>query len=347
MTIERGSGNLITAEVDALVNTVNTEGVMGKGLALQFKKAFPDAFAEYERACKKGAVTIGRMHIVRRLTSPRFIINFPTKKHWRNPSKLEYVEAGLQDLVAKIRELEIRSIAVPPLGCGNGGLNWGDVKPRIVDAFSHVPDVRVLLFEPGSDPAPKDVVDRRERPKMTASRAALLALMGRYNATEYDYRLSLVEVQKLAYFLQEAGEQLRLEYKAHFYGPYADNLRKALRNVEGHFIRGLGDGKNSPETALEILPGVLKEVESLLEAQPETRARLERVGRLIEGFETPFGMELLGTVHWVMTHSSKPKALDQVVEGVQSWSARKRSQMKPGHIEAARKRLTDEGWVTA
>jgi len=181
---------------------------------------------------------------------------------------------------------------------------------------------------------------------MTASRAALFALMGRYNATEYDYRLSLVEIQKLAYFLQEAGEQLRLEYKAHFYGPYADNLRKALRNVEGHYIRGLGDGKNSPETALEILPGVVEESELLLDAQPETRARLERVGRLIEGFETPFGMELLGTVHWVMTHSTSSNDLDHVVSRVQHWSERKRSEMKPGHIDAARKRLTDEGWVS-
>jgi O-acetyl-ADP-ribose deacetylase (regulator of RNase III) len=346
MTIERGHGNLITAEVGALVNTVNTEGVMGKGLALQFKKAFPDAFAAYERACEAGEVTIGRMHVVQRLTSPRFIINFPTKKHWRNPSKLEYIEAGLTDLVTKICELKIQSVAVPPLGCGNGGLDWNDVKPRIVDAFRSVPDVRVVLFEPGAGPAPKDVVDRRERPTMTASRAALFALMGRYNATEYDYRLSLVEVQKLAYFLQEAGQDLRLEYKAHFYGPYADNLRKALRNVEGHYIRGLGDGKNSPETSLEILPGVLEEAEAFLDGQPETRARLERVGRLIEGFETPFGMELLGTVHWVMAHSPNARDLTHVVADVQSWSERKRSQMKPGHIDAARKRLLEEGWIS-
>lgn len=346
MGIERGQGNLITTEADALVNTVNTEGVMGKGLALQFKKAFPDAFSAYERACKGGDVSIGRMHVVHRLASPRFIINFPTKKHWRNPSKLEYIEVGLKDLIAQVRALNIMSIAVPPLGCGNGGLDWVEVRPRIVAAFSAVPEVRVVLFEPGDAPVPQDIVDRRDRPKMTASRAALLALMGRYNATEYDYRLSLVEVQKLAYFLQEAGEPLRLEYKAHFYGPYADNLRKALRNVEGHFIRGLGDGQNSPDTALEILPGVLAESESFLAGHRLTRARLERVCRLIEGFETPFGMELLGTVHWVMTRTPAGSDRDEVLAGVQRWSERKRSQMKRGHIEAARQRLTDEAWVS-
>jgi O-acetyl-ADP-ribose deacetylase (regulator of RNase III) len=148
MTIERGQGNLLTAQVDALVNPVNTVGVMGKGLALQFKNAFPENFTSYERACKAGEIVIGRMHIVRRLASPRFIINFPTKKNWRQPSKVEYVRDGLRDLVAQIRALGITSIAVPSLGCGNGGLDWSDVKPLIVDALADLPDVRVILFEP-------------------------------------------------------------------------------------------------------------------------------------------------------------------------------------------------------
>jgi O-acetyl-ADP-ribose deacetylase (regulator of RNase III) len=149
VTIERGHGDLIAAEVDALVNTVNTDGVMGKGLALQIKKAFPDVFAEYVRACKEGAVTIGRMHVVRRSASPRFVVNFPTKQSWRAASKLEYIESGLADLVVKVRDLEIESIAVPPLGCGLGGLEWSDVKPRILDAFRTLFYVRVVLFEPG------------------------------------------------------------------------------------------------------------------------------------------------------------------------------------------------------
>ena len=175
--IERGSGNMLTAEVDALVNPVNTDGVMGKGLALQFKKAFPDAFVEYERACKAGDVAVGSMHVVTRLASPRFIINFPTKKHWRHPSKLEYVRDGLQDLVAQVRERGIRSLAVPPLGCGNGGLDWSDVRPLIVQAFETLPDVLVVLFEPTATPLPESIIDRRDTPTMTASRAAVIALM--------------------------------------------------------------------------------------------------------------------------------------------------------------------------
>jgi O-acetyl-ADP-ribose deacetylase (regulator of RNase III) len=143
--IERRNGDLLAAQVDALVNAVNTVGVMGKGLAL--KKTFPDVFVEYERACKAGEVAIGRMHVVRH--ENRFIINFPTKQHWRNPSKLEYIDAGLVALVATVRELAIASIAIPALGCGNGGLDWSAVEPRIVDAFASLPDVRVVLFEPG------------------------------------------------------------------------------------------------------------------------------------------------------------------------------------------------------
>ena len=148
MAIERGEGDLTNASVDALVNPVNTAGVMGKGLALQFKKAFPDVFTAYARACKQREVSIGRMHVVHRSSAPHFIINFPTKQHWRQPSKLEYIEQGLVDLVTQIRELRIESIAIPPLGCGLGGLDWGEVRPRIVDMLGAVPEVRALIFEP-------------------------------------------------------------------------------------------------------------------------------------------------------------------------------------------------------
>jgi hypothetical protein len=192
-----------------------------------------------------------------------------------------------------------------------------------------------------------EVIDRRRKPAMTAARASVLALMGRYVATGYDYRLSLIEVQKLTYFLQEAGESLGLDYRAHHFGPYADNLRKALRNMEGHFTRGLGDGKNSPETPLELLPGAVEESRTFLANMPESMARLDKVIALIDGFETPFGMELLGTVHWVMHHGARPGDVDDVIAKVHAWSERKRSQMKDGHIRAAWQRLCDQGWNRA
>jgi O-acetyl-ADP-ribose deacetylase (regulator of RNase III) len=346
MGIERGTGNLLTADVDALVNTVNTEGVMGKGIALQFKKAFPENFSSYERACKAGEVVVGRVHVVRRLASPRFIINFPTKKHWRQPSKLEFVRDGLVDLVATVRAHGIQSIAIPPLGCGNGGLEWSDVKPEILRAFTGLPDVRVVLFEPSDGPTAAEVIDRRPTPPMTAGRAAVLSLMGRYLSTDYAYRLSLLELQKLAYFLQESGEPLRLDYRAHLYGPYADNLRKALRNMEGHYTRGMGDGKNAPETPIELLPNAVELATTFLRAQPESQKRMDRVASLIEGFETPFGMELLATVHWVCAHDSA-RTVEEATTRVHQWSDRKRSAMKTGHVRAAWTRLVEQGWVQA
>jgi O-acetyl-ADP-ribose deacetylase (regulator of RNase III) len=344
MTIERGHGNLLAADADALVNTVNAEGVMGKGLALQFKKAFPEAFASYEKACKAGEVAPGRMHVVKRLASPRFIINFPTKNRWRQPSKIEFIRDGLVDLVKQVRALGIESIAIPPLGCGMGGLAWSDVKPLIVRAFDEVPTVRVVLFEPTGAPAAAEVIDRRKTPPMRPGRAAVLAIMGRYVQTGYDYRLSLVEVQKLAYFLQEAGEPLKLEYQADRFGPYADNLRKALRNMEGHYTRGVGDGKNSPETPLELLPGAVDAAEQFLATNTDATARLDKVKKLIEGFETPFGMELLGTVHWVMHRGAAADDLTDVIARVHAWSDEKRSKMKDGHIRAAWIRLREQGW---
>jgi len=343
--IEQGTGNLLTADVDALVNTVNTEGVMGKGIALQFKKAFPEAFTSYERACRNSEVQTGEMHVVKRLVSPYYIINFPTKRHWRQPSRLEYVRSGLEDLTRQIRELKIQSIAIPPLGCGNGGLNWSDVRVLIEQAFADMADVRVVVFEPKASPAPSLVIDRRKKPKMTPARAALLTLMERYLRTGYGYRLSLLEVQKLAYFLQSAGEPLRLNYEQGQYGPYADNLRQVLKHMEGHYTQGVGDGKNSPTTPLEILPNALSEAEALVGRDDGLQYRLERVAQLIEGFETPFGMELLATAHWVMKLAPDVSNVREIIANVHRWNDRKRLTMKDGHIQAAWLRLRSQSWV--
>jgi O-acetyl-ADP-ribose deacetylase (regulator of RNase III) len=342
--IESGRGNLLRAEVEALVNTVNTEGVMGKGIALQFKRAFPENLRAYEQACRQGDVVIGRMHVVERLASPRFIINFPTKKHWRQPSRLEYVQLGLVDLVKQVEDRGIGSIAVPPLGCGLGGLAWEDVRPMIVGAFAALPDVRVVLFEPGAAPSPEAMSDARSKPAMTSARAVVIALIDQYLSTGYEYRMSLVEAQKLAYFAQVVGEPLKLSFKAHYYGPYSDGLRKLLRNTEGHYTRGVGDGENKPETPIELLPGAADTARLFIDAQPEVRVRLDRVAQLIEGFETPLGMELLATVHWVMQQNPGVDDVEQIVTLVHNWSSRKRSTMKPGQIRAAWIHLREQGW---
>lgn len=347
--IKIAAGNLLDADVEAVVNTVNTVGVMGKGIALQFKRAFPENFRAYERACRNGEVRLGRMfvHETNSLHGPRFVINFPTKSHWKGSSKLVDIKNGLHSLVETIRIFGIKSIAVPPLGCGLGGLDWNDVRPLIEAALKPLSDLEVHLYAPVGAPAATAMPTATERPQMTIGRAALIGLIDRYKVPGYDYLLSLLEVQKLAYFLQNSGQPLKLAFQKGIYGPYADNLRHVLIKIEGHFIVGYGDGKNSPETPLSLLPGAAREAENFLIDHPQTQRHFDRVAEVIEGFETPYGMELLASVHWVaMQESTSARtSADVAAEGVLNWNERKRKLFKPEHIRLAWSRLKETGWL--
>jgi O-acetyl-ADP-ribose deacetylase (regulator of RNase III) len=339
------SGNLLDADAEALVNTVNTVGVMGKGIALQFKQAFPENSRAYEAAVKRGEVQPGRMFVFHRetLANPRIIVNFPTKRHWKGKSKIEDIESGLRALRAVVQKERIRSIAVPPLGCGNGGLDWDDVRPRILAAFNDLPEVRALVYQPSGAPPPEKMRVATKRPSMTRGRAAILGLMQRYALP--GYRLSLLEVQKLAYFLQTAGEPLKLDFQKQRYGPYAETLHHVLQRMEGHFIRGYGDRSRTASVAL--LPHAVEEADALLSAQAETRLRLDRVANLIEGFETPYGMELLASVHWVAAHEDPQAATDPeaAVSRVHAWSEHKRQTFRAEHIRVAWSRLREQDWL--
>ena len=148
------TGNLLNADAEALVNAVNTVGVMGKGIALQFRQAFPENYNFYRKACKRNEVVPGKMlvFVTGTLTNPRYIINFPTKRHWKDKSRIEDIRDGLRDLIGVVISRRIQSTAIPPLGCGLGGLRWEDVCPMIEEAFAPVPNVKVLLFTPEDAP---------------------------------------------------------------------------------------------------------------------------------------------------------------------------------------------------
>jgi O-acetyl-ADP-ribose deacetylase (regulator of RNase III) len=169
--------NLINEDADAIVNTVNCVGVMGKGIALQFKNAFPKNYALYASACKRGELRPGRMFVFKTegLANPKkYIINFPTKEHWKGKSRLRDLDSGLTALADEVQRLEIRSIAIPALGCGNGGLDWDVVRPRIEQTFKTLPNVEVRLYAPSGAPAPEAQPIRTERPRLTRVRAALV-----------------------------------------------------------------------------------------------------------------------------------------------------------------------------
>ena len=343
--IEYKSGDILREDAEALVNTVNCVGVMGRGIALQFKKAYPDNFKAYAVACKKGEVQPGRMLVFEtgQLINPRFIINFPTKRHWRNKSRMEDIEIGLNALTETIRKYSIQSIAIPPLGSGLGGLSWHQVKPKIETAVASLSDTRIIIFEPKCAPASKKMVHNREVPKMTAGRAALVELIRRYLAGLLDPFITLLEVHKLMYFMQEAGEPLRLKYQKAIYGPYAENLRHVLTAIEGHLVSGYAVGGDAPDKKLELVPGAVKDATDFLQQHADTRKRFTSVSELVEGFESPFGLELLATVHWIVKHEAVG-SVDEVVNHTYAWNDCKR-QFSPRQIDLAVKVLSDKGWI--
>jgi O-acetyl-ADP-ribose deacetylase (regulator of RNase III) len=337
-------GNILRADTEAVVNTVNCVGYMGRGIAAQFKRAYPANFKAYEVACKRNEVVPGKMFVFEtgELSNPRFIVNFPTKRHWRGKSRIEDIESGLVALASEVTSRRIKSIAIPPLGCGLGGLDWTDVRPLIERAFASLPDVRTVVFEPNEEGPDDKMATIGEVPKMTPGRAVLIGLVEKYLAGLMDPAISLLEVHKLMYFAQEAGEALRLKYAKANYGPYAENLRHVLAAIEGYMISGYGDGGDAPEKVLELVPGSADEARAFLETQPATRVRFARVSKLVEGFETPFGMELLATVHWVMAHEGAQGQM--VVDAVHAWSPRKRM-FTDQQILLAAERLSAEGWA--
>jgi O-acetyl-ADP-ribose deacetylase (regulator of RNase III) len=346
--MEAAKGNLLEARVEALVNTVNTVGIMGRGIALQFKQAFPEMYRDYERACQAGEIRLGKMHVFDLGGlggGPRWIINFPTKSHWRGRSRIEDIESGLQDLINVVRRLKVTSIAVPPLGCGNGGLDWEEVRPRIEAALGEIPNVRALIYPPEGAPQARQMPNRTEPPGMTMGRAALILLMDRYLKGLLDPFVTLLEIHKLMYFLQEAGQPLRLDYQAKAFGPYATNLRQVLIRLETHYTQGYGDGKDIPTKPIELLPGAVEEAEKFVGGDELLKQRIARVARLIEGFEDPYGLELLSSVHWIMRDKSVvDTGLEAITKKVQSWTARKRKVLKAEHIAKAWKRLADQEW---
>lgn len=343
--IEYKTGNILAEDVEAVVNTVNCVGIMGRGIALQFKNTYPDNFKAYAAACKLNEVQPGRMFVYEtgRLTNPRFVINFPTKRHWKAKSRIEDIEAGLVALAEEIRTRKINSIAIPPLGAGLGGLDWKQVRPRIEAALQEIEGLRVVIFEPAPDRGDERANRSSDVPKMTPGRAALVGLMHRYLAGLLDPFITLLEVHKLMYFMQAAQEPLRLNYAKAPYGPYAENLRHVLRAVEGHLVSGYADGGDAPDKQLELVPGALEDAQTFLREQPDTVNRMNRVFELVEGFETPFGLELLATVHWVV-NQEQAGSLDEVTERVYGWNDRKR-QFTPRQIALAVSMLSKKGWI--
>ena len=323
--IEITQGNLLDADTEALVNTVNTVGVMGKGIALMFKEAFPDNTKAYETACRNKELAVGKMFVTARtgFIGPKWIINFPTKQHWRNPSRMEWILSGLIDLKKVILDNGVRSVAVPALGAGNGGLVWTEVYSLIEEVLSDLRDVKILVYEPVA--TYQKVAKRSGVEKLTPARAVIAELVRRYSIIGIE--CSILEVQKLGYFVERfAPEDLKatlaFEFAANRYGPYSDKLKHLLNGLDGSYLhcdRRLADA--GPFEAIRFDDAKRDRVAAYLTA-PEAKpylSILEQTTELIDGFESPLGMELLATVDWVLTNTQTQPTTQSVLAALQKW----------------------------
>lgn len=319
-------GNLLDSKAEALVNTVNTLGIMGKGIALMFKEAFPENFKIYEAACKRKEVKLGQMFVTERedMFGPRWIINFPTKANWRFPSRIEWIEEGLRDLRRVLDEKGIRSVAIPPLGAGNGGLDWSDVKLRIVAALGEIPGLDVTVYEPVAKY--QNVAKKQGVEKLTPARALIAELIRRYWILGIE--CTILEVQKLAYFLEKQvivrnlENTLKLEFEANKFGPYSKDLGHLLNSLDGSYLhcdRRLPDAGPSDiiwfeDAKRDYVAAYLKSPEAKDYADV-----LDATEAIIDGFQSPLGMELLATVDWLLDRGISRPDIESIREGLKSW----------------------------
>ena len=321
------AGNLLDAKAEALVNTVNAVGVMGKGIALMFKEAFPENFRIYQAACEAGDVRPGRMLITERedlMNGPKWIINFPTKQHWRHPSRMEWIIDGLEDLKRVITEKGIRSVALPPLGSGNGGLEWKDVRTHVETALSAMPGVDFIVYEPTSQY--QNVATRKGVEKLTPARALIAELVRRYSVLGME--CTLLEIQKLAYFLERAMESrgtaniLDLRFTADRYGPYAPRLTHLLDDLDGSYLRCFKRLADAGPLDIIWFDDDKRDRLTAWLSTPEAkihRAALEETAALIDGFQSPLGMELLATVDWLLHRQRPEPTVAGIREALRTW----------------------------
>ncbi|MFZ4477210.1 MAG: type II toxin-antitoxin system antitoxin DNA ADP-ribosyl glycohydrolase DarG [Saprospiraceae bacterium] len=339
------TGNLLEAQTEALVNTVNTVGVMGKGIALQFKERFPVNFKIYADACKKGEMQVGKMLVVKEhtLQGEKIIINFPTKVEWFKKSQYSYIEAGLKDLAKVIEEHKIKSIAIPPLGCGNGGLKWEKVKPMMDQYLGHPGHIDIQIFEPND--AVKAILQQEAVKKavgLTPARAMLLYALFKYE--KLGEVASVFSANKLAYFLQKSGEPMRLQFVPYKYGPCAQAIEKVLYALNGKYLKGMEQMQARAFEPLQLNYETYGEVEQYIHTNLSTdqKQRLDSVFSIMDGFESTLSLEILSSVHYLISENPQLTE-DQLFDLIQEWNERKKNLVTKEYVHIALEHLNAYG----
>lgn len=318
--IQYTSGDILESNAMALVNTVNLKGIMGKGIALQFKKHFPNNFKSYQRACKDGSIAIGRLLVCMEntLIGNRIIINFPTKEDWRKSSEYSYIEAGLDDLVRIIKQYNITSIAIPPIGAGNGGLQWELVKQMIERKLGDI-DAIVIVYEPT-----KAIIEhmRAERVKLTDARALLLYVL--FDLIKQGEYVSEFSSEKVCYFLQRFGANdiFKLQYKPCYYGPYSGKVRYVLQYMNGSYLMGYSDMSRKPFESLSLIADAYEDVKKYIDGDMRLLPIANRTITFLNGYYSDFALELLSSVDYILCESPH-SSVDEVHDAIKAWNHHK------------------------
>lgn len=318
------TGNILDSKAQALVNTVNTEGVMGKGIALQFKKAFPTNFKLYKEACKQQNIGIGQLFVAKDsnlASGEKLIINFPTKTTWRKPSEYIYIEKGLDDLLKIIETHNIKSIAIPPLGAGNGGLEWENVKTIIEKKLAHLKDIDVFIYEPSL--AIKEHM-KSERIKLTDGRALLLYVL--FDLVKNGEYVSEFSSEKVCYFLQRFGAKkyFNLNFEPKFYGPYSGKVRYVLNILNGSYIIGYSGMNKKPFEPISLVADGYEDVTNYVNSNEELLSIANKTTSFLTGFYSDFALELLSSLDY-LSKKHNTTDLNFLKDKLESWSDRKRS----------------------
>jgi O-acetyl-ADP-ribose deacetylase (regulator of RNase III) len=350
MSIFYKKGNLFESNAEAIVNTVNCVGIMGKGVALEFKKRWPDNYAEYKKLCQEKKIRPGHVFVFdtcddlfkEENVPHRYLINFPTKDHWRSKSKFSYIDDGLDDFIIQLQKLNIKTVALPPLGCGNGGLDWTEVKMLLEEKLSFVDDIDFYIYGPKEDIS---IPEHESIPssEMTKARAILVKTISELELYFGGY-LTRISLQKIVYFLQVMGFDYGMSFSRNTHGPYSEELHEAFKAMDkqGFIVNYISD-----EPRIKVPAGALADAFAFLETNGSTQDnnKVQKLSLLIEGYESPFGMELLSSVHYLVEHENLT-GIDQIIDAVKSWNDHKNNQFSDDAIKVAHQRLQEDEFIS-
>lgn len=353
-------GDMFQSQAQTWVNTVNCVGVMGKGVALEFKKRFPDMYQDYVQRCRSGQVKLGRPYLYKRVVPP-WILNFPTKEDWRSVSRLEAIEEGLRYLEAHYREWGIESLAVPPLGCGHGQLEWRVVGPTLYRHLKRL-EIPVELYAPFETPHEELKPEFLEQPTAAAPRAAfsnapyriepgwvaIVEILHRLEHEPYHPPVGRTSFQKIAYFAAESGIPVGLRFEQGSYGPHAADLKRKIAALVNN--RLIQEKKLGRMLAIQVGPTFEDARKAYGDQIRQWEPAIERLVDLFMRMNTKKA-EMAASVHFaaqlLRSKLGERPTEKAVVQAVMEWKARRRPPFDPTEVAITTRNLNLLGWIEA